>query len=113
MHVLTTCPDAIIDSAKFKANHYQRTPDEEIQGAAGMPPSNPHRPPRTHRSHHYHHPDSSQAHGKEEEHISESEFDEREGRRSWETDAKEVWFAGVHCGSSVLVHARNVVLTMS
>ncbi|KZV61060.1 hypothetical protein PENSPDRAFT_678653 [Peniophora sp. CONT] len=88
--------------AKFKANHYQRTPDDQIHGAAGMPPSNPHRRPRIHRNHLYHHPESSQAHGlaaKEDEHMDENDFDEREGVNGsrWETNVKEVWFAGVHC----------------
>ena len=104
-------------SAKFKANHYRRTPDEEIQGAAGMPPSNPHRRPREHRDHRYHHPKASGAHdlaAKEDERMDEDEFDEREGirnRNRWETNVKEVWFAGVHCGLSLFAFGRELKLT--
>ena len=91
-------------SAKFKANHYRRTPDEEIQGAAGMPPSNPHRRPREHRDHRYHHPKASGAHdlaAKEDERMDEDEFDEREGirnRNRWETNVSR---------KHILIHIRG------
>lgn len=98
-YVYSICAD-VNSSAKFKANQYRRTPDDQVKGAAGMPPSNPHRYPRTHPNHYYHHPETSQAHdlvAKEDEHVDEHTFDERDGHR-WETNVKEVWFAGVHCG---------------
>jgi uncharacterized protein (DUF2235 family) len=75
--------------AKFKANHYhlQKPGDDKGIKPGEMPQSN-HRFPHYHRKNHHH--------------KSKSNGEENEDEPS-RTDAKEVWFAGCHCGKVVLV----------
>jgi uncharacterized protein (DUF2235 family) len=77
--------------AKFKANHYhlRRSDDKKGIKPGEMPQSNQ-RFPHYHRKNHQHH--------------HKSKFDEEaydEGHK--ETDVKEVWFSGCHCGNFLLV----------
>ena len=74
--------------AKFKANHYhfRRSEDEKGISPGEMPQSN-HRFPHFHRKNHQHDHKSK---------FNEEEYDDRQT----ETNVKEVWFAGCHCGTS-------------
>ena len=74
--------------AKFKANHYHFRKSEDEKGVKpGEMPSSNHRFPHFHRRDHQHHHKSK---------SNEEDYDD--GLK--ETNVKEVWFAGVHCGKS-------------
>ena len=77
--------------AKFKSNHYhlRRSEDEKGIKSGEMPQSN-HRFPHYHRENHQHHHKSK---------SNEEAYDDG----LTETDVKEVWFAGCHCGNFLLV----------
>jgi hypothetical protein len=72
--------------AKFKANHYHfRISDDEKGIKAGEMPLSNHRFPHYHRKNHQHHKSK----------MSEEDYDDG----PTETDVREVWFAGCHCGN--------------
>ncbi|KAH9170531.1 hypothetical protein EDB89DRAFT_2220675 [Lactarius sanguifluus] len=73
--------------AKFKANHWHLRHEHDHKGTnlGEMPRSN-HRHPHYHSSHHSHH---------DRDHKKNGEADPEDGQ--WETDVREVWFAGCHC----------------
>ncbi|KAI9444606.1 hypothetical protein H4582DRAFT_2108483 [Lactarius indigo] len=86
--------------AKFKANHWHLRHDHDHKGTelGEMPRSN-HRHPHYHSSHHRSH---------DRDHKKNGGEDPEEGQ--WETDVREVWFAGCHCdvgGGSVPNGTRN------
>ena len=80
--------------AKFKANYYhlRHADDEKGTKLGEMPRSNQRHPYFHRRSHHQHHKSKMQ---------SESDDEHDEGLT--ETNVKEVWFAGCHCGNFLLV----------
>ncbi|KAH8987362.1 hypothetical protein EDB86DRAFT_2808911 [Lactarius hatsudake] len=87
--------------AKFKANHWHLRHEHDHKGTnlGEMPRSN-HRHPHYHSSHHRRHHDR--------DHKKNGEEDPEDGQ--WETDVREVWFAGCHCdvgGGSVPNGTRN------
>ena len=77
--------------AKFKANYYHlRHPDDEKGLKPGVMPGSNQRFPHPHRKNHQHH-------------KSKREFEEEYDDGLRETDVREVWFAGCHCGNLLLV----------
>jgi uncharacterized protein (DUF2235 family) len=77
--------------AKFKANYYHlRKPDDEKGIKPGEMPWSNHRFPHYHRKNHEHHHKST---------LNDEDYDDGHT----ETDVKEVWFAGCHCGNFLLV----------
>ncbi|KAI9455939.1 hypothetical protein BJY52DRAFT_1384548 [Lactarius psammicola] len=85
--------------AKFKANHWHLQHEDDQKGTklGEMPRSNQ-RHPHYHSSHHRQH-----------DHKKHGEDETNEGV-AWETDVREVWFAGCHCdvgGGSVPNGTRN------
>jgi uncharacterized protein (DUF2235 family) len=77
--------------AKFKANHYHlRKPEDEKGTQPGEMPRSNHRFPHYHRKNHQHHHKS-----KLDDEVYDDEFKE--------TNVKEVWFAGCHCGNFLFV----------
>ena|SRR6266702_1772280 len=74
--------------AKFKANHWHLRHEDDQKGTklGEMPRSNQ-RHPHYHGCHHRHHDHKKEA---------EEEIDDGPG---WETNVREVWFAGCHCGT--------------
>jgi uncharacterized protein (DUF2235 family) len=73
--------------ARFKANYYHlRSPEDEKGTKPGEMPRSNHRFPHYHRRNHEHH------------HHKAKSYDEVYDDGPTETDVKEVWFAGCHCG---------------